>query len=160
LSHSAKSRRTSSRLLPAVLIASATALTTAARAPASESAFPASAKFETDNYLVEITASGPFKVGVAGTAKVTLTTKGVYHINAQYPYRFKAAAPPDGLSYPKPVLQRADGQFEEKRAVFSLPFVASQAGKFNVSGTFHMSVCSSGSCLVEKPLLDVAVTVE
>ncbi len=148
-------------LLAALLAASATALTATSRAPASEVAFPASAKLDTENYLVEITAAGPFKAGVQGTVKVTLTTKGAYHINAQYPYRFKAAAtPPSGLSYPKPVLQRADGQFEEKRAVFNVPFVASQAGKFNVGGTFHMSVCSAGSCLVDKPSLDVTVAVE
>ena len=147
-------------LLAVVLVATATTLTAATPAPASESAFPAAAKFETANYLVEIAAPGPFKAGVAGTAKVTLTTKGAYHINAQYPYRFKAAAPPNGLSYPKPVLQRADGQFEEKRAVFNLAFVASQAGKFNVGGAFHMSVCSADNCLVDKPSLDVTVSVE
>jgi len=147
-------------LLAAVLGATSTTLAAASPAPASDSAFAASAKFETENYVVQITAADPVKVGVEGTAKVTLTTKGVYHINPQYPYRFKAATPPSGLSYPKPVLQRGDGQFEEKRAVFNLPFVASQAGKFNVGGTLHMSVCSSGNCLVEKPPLDVTVTVQ
>jgi hypothetical protein len=141
-------------------IAFAAVTTAAADAPATESVFPASVKLETENFLVEIAAAGPYKVGVEGTAKVTLTTKGVYHINAQYPYRFKAAAPPAGLSYPKPVLQRADGQFEEKRAVFNLPFVASQAGKFNVGGTFNISVCSPGNCLVEKAPLDVTVSVQ
>jgi len=146
-------------LLAGVAVAAITTAAAASDAPAAESV-PASVKLETDNYLVEIAAAGPFKVGVEGTARVTLTTKGVYHINAQYPYRFKAAAPPTGLSYPKPVLQRADGQFEEKRAVFNLAFVASQAGKFNVGGTFHMSVCSSGSCLVEKAPLDVTVSVQ
>lgn len=147
-------------MVAAVAVATVTTAAAASDAPATDSAFPASVRLETENYLVEIAAAGPFKAGVEGSARVTLTTKGVYHINAQYPYRFKAAAPPSGLSYPKPVLQRADGQFEEKRAVFNLAFVASQAGKFNVGGTFHMSVCSSGSCLVEKAPLDVTVTVQ
>jgi hypothetical protein len=146
--------------LSAVLVACATSLTVAASSPASTPAVAASTKLETDNYLVEITAAGPFKVGAEGLAKVTLTTKGAYHVNPQYPYRFKAGAPPSGLSYPKPVLQRADGQFEERRAVFSLPFVTDKAGHFNVGGTFHMSVCSAASCLVDKPALDVVVTVE
>ena len=153
-------KRTPRALLASILGAAVTTLTAASPAPASESAFPAAAKFETPNYLVEIAAPGAFKVGVEGTAKVTLTTKGAYHINPQYPYRFKAAEPPHGLSYPKPVLQRADGQFEEKRAVFKLAFVASQPGKFNVGGAFHMSVCSEGNCLVDKPALDVTVSVE
>jgi len=150
------------RLSPSVrpLLAAVALVTVSSSAPAADAAFPAAAKLETADYLVEITAAGPFEVGMEGRAKVTLTTKGAYHINSQYPYRFKAAAPPPGLSYPKPVLQRADGQFEEKRAVFNLAFVASQAGKFNVGGTFHMSVCSSGSCLVEKAPLDVTVSVQ
>lgn len=142
--------------LAAVTLALVTAATTHTEAAAE----PLSVKLETDHYLVELTAPGPFKAGVTGSAKVTLTTKGAYHINAQYPYRFKAATPPSGLSYPKPVLQRADGQFEEKRAVFNVPFVASQAGNFNVGGTFHMSVCSENNCLVEKAPLDVTVNVQ
>lgn len=147
-------------LLAAVAVATVATVAMASQAPTPEAAVPASVKLENENYLVEIAATGPFKVGVEGTAKITLTTKGAYHINAQYPYRFKAAAPPSGLSYPKPVLQRADGKFEEKRAVFNLAFVASQAGKFNVGGTFHLSVCSTGNCLVEKAPLDVTLSVQ
>jgi hypothetical protein len=152
--------RSTRPLLAFILVAAGTTLAAASQALASDSVFPLAAKFETANYLVEITAPGPFKVGAEGAANVTLTTKGAYHINAQYPYRFKAAAPPNGLSYPKPVLQRADGAFEEKRAVFKLPFVASQPGKFNVGGAFHLSVCSAENCLVDKPSLDVSVSVE
>ena len=117
-------------------------------------------KLETDTYLVEITAGGPFKAGSAGSVKVTLTTKGAFHINGQYPYRFKAAAPPDGVSYPKPVLERADAQFEEKKATFTVPFLASRAGKFNVGGVLNMSVCSAGSCIVQKAPLEISVTVQ
>ena len=144
------------------VVASLALLTAATPAPASEyqQALPLAAKFENDNYVVEMTAAGPFKIGVEGTAKVTLTTKGAYHINPKYPYRFKTAAPPNGLAYPKPVLQRDDGRFEEKQAVFNVAFVASQAGQFEVGGAFHMSVCSAENCLVDKPSLAVAVRVK
>jgi hypothetical protein len=144
-------------LLASVLVATVTAL--AAASHASEPARP-TAKFETPNYVAEITATGPYKVGVAGTAKVTLLAKGGYHINPQYPYRFKTAEPPKGLSYPKPVLERVDGQFEEKRAVFSLAFVATETGQFDVGGALHMSVCSANNCLVDKPALAVSVKVQ
>jgi hypothetical protein len=156
----ARSTQSARPLLAALAVATLTTVAAAADAPPAEVTFPAAVKLETENFLVEITAAGPFKVGKEGTARVTLTTKGVYHINPQYPYRFKAGTPPGGLAYPKPVLQRADGQFEEKRAVFNLAFVASQAGTFNVGGTFHLSVCSPGNCLVEKAPLDVAVSVQ
>ncbi|MEO6601891.1 MAG: hypothetical protein ABIQ16_18580 [Polyangiaceae bacterium] len=119
-----------------------------------------SAKVETDTYLVEITAPGTYKPGATGTVRVTLTTKGAFHINGQFPYRFKAGAAPEGVTYPKPVLERPDAQFEEKKAVFNVPFVASHAGKFTVGGIFHLSVCSAGSCIVKKAPLEVSVNVQ
>ena len=132
----------------------------AEEAPVRLAAPPPAPKLETDTFLVEITAGGPYKSGAAGSVKVTLTTKGVFHINSQYPYRFKAASPPEGVSYPKPVLERGDAQFEEKKAVFTLPFVASHAGKFTVGGVFSMSVCSAGSCIMQKASLEIPVTVQ
>jgi hypothetical protein len=123
-------------------------------------AVPASTKLETENFLAEIGAAGPYKAGVAGSVKISLTTKGVFHINGQYPYRFKAGPPAEGVSYPKPILERADGQFAEKTAIFTLPFVATHAGTFNLGGVFHMSVCSPASCLVQKAPLEIAVTVQ
>jgi hypothetical protein len=153
----------SPRTVLATLVIAAAVPATHARA-ASETepsgAFPASAKLETDNFLAEISPVGPYKAGAPATVKVSLTTKGVFHINGQYPYRFKTAPAPDGLTYSKAVLERADGQFEEKTAVFTLPFVASHAGTFNVGGVFHMSVCSPTSCVVQKAPLDVTFTVQ
>jgi hypothetical protein len=134
-----------------------------ARASSEERADPAqptTAKAEADTYLVEITAGSPYKVGATGSVKVSLTAKAGFHINDQYPYRFKTSPPAEGVSYPKPVLERADGQFEEKTAVFHLPFVASHAGEFTVGGVLNLSVCSPASCIVQKAPLDVSVTVQ
>ena len=123
-------------------------------------ALPSAAKLETDNYLVEIAATGPYQAGAAGSVKLTLTTKGVFHINALYPYRFKTTTPADGVSYPKPVLERADGQFAEKTAVFNLPFVAGHPGTFDLGGVFNLSVCSPNSCLMQKVPLTLSVAVQ
>ena len=146
----------------ASLLLAPTVLTGSARAASdveTAQALPAATKLEADSYLVEITPLGPYKAREDGNVKVTLTTKGVFHVNAQYPYRFKTAAPPAGVSYPKPVLERADGQFAEKTATFQLPFVANHAGTFEVGGVLHMSVCSPNSCIVQKAPLDVSVNV-
>jgi hypothetical protein len=153
----------SSRTVLATLIIAASVPAARARAASNtepSGAVPASAKVETDNFLAEISAVGPYKAGAPATVKVSLTTKGIFHINGQYPYRFKTAPAPEGLTYSKVVLERADGQFEEKTAVFTLPFVASRAGTFNVGGVFHMSVCSPTSCVVQKAPLDISVTVQ
>jgi hypothetical protein len=154
--------------MPAVvaLVLFASALPSANARAASEGpearALPSAANVEVDTYRVEMTTAGPYKSGAAGSVKITLTAKAGFHINGQYPYRFKASAsaPAEGVSYPKPVLERADGQFDEKSAVFSLPFVVGHAGKFAVGGVLNLSVCSPASCIVQKAPLDVTITVQ
>jgi hypothetical protein len=118
-----------------------------------------STKIEADSYLVEISAGSPSRAGATGSVRVSLTAKGGFHINDQYPYRFRALSPVDGVSYPRPVLERSDGQFEEKSAVFQLPFVASHSGQFSVGGVLSLSVCSPTSCIVQKAPVAVTVTV-
>lgn len=143
-------------LLGAFLVPTVSARAASEAAPAQ----PSTAKVEADTYLVELTASGPYKVGATGSVKVSLAAKAGFHINDQYPYRFNTSPPAPGVSYPKPVLERADGQFEEKAAVFNLPFVASQAGQFTIGGVLKLSVCSPASCIVQKAPLAVSVTVQ
>jgi hypothetical protein len=120
---------------------------------------PTVASAAAETYLAEITARGPYKVGQQGSVTVSLTAKAGFHINDQYPYRFKTEPPTEGVSYPKPVLERADAQLEEKTAVFELPLVARRSGQFMVGGVLNLSVCSATSCVVHKERLDVTITV-
>jgi hypothetical protein len=143
-------------LLSAFVVPAASARASGEAAPAQ----PSTAKVEADTYLVELSAGGPYKAGATGSVKVSLTAKAGFHINDQYPYRFNTTPPAPGVSYPKPVLERADGQFEEKAAVFNLPFVASHAGQFTVGGVLKLSVCSPASCIVQKAPLAISVIVQ
>lgn len=121
----------------------------------------ATAKSETENYIAEIKTTGSYKAGAEGTVEVTLTPKGGYHTNAQYPYKFKLNDPaPEGVSYPKPILQRADGSFEEKKGSFKVPFTAAKAGNVTIAGVLSLSVCSDANCIMDKVPLDVAVEVK
>jgi hypothetical protein len=121
----------------------------------------AGAKAESENYIAEIKVTGPYAAGKEGTVEVVLVPKGSYHINAQYPYKFKATDPaPAGVTFPKPLLQRADGTFEEKKGSFKVPFVAAKAGKATVSGTLSLSVCSDANCIMDKVELAVDVDVK
>lgn len=151
------------RIALAVLLSAAMLRAASARAEGeagADRAQPAATKVEAEPYLVEISAGGPYKVGATGNVKVSLTAKAGFHINDQYPYRFKASPPAAGVSYPKPVLERADGKFEEKAAVFDLPFVAAHPGQFAVGGVLNLSVCNATSCIVQKAPLDVTITVQ
>ena len=116
---------------------------------------------DTDNYLAEIKAVGSYKPGAEGAVNVFLTPKGGYHTNAQYPYKFKLNdPPPDGVTFPKPVLVRADGTFEEKKGSFKVPFVAAKAGTVTIAGTLFLSVCSDANCIMDKVPLEVPVDVK
>ncbi len=117
-------------------------------------------KVDAENYTVEL-KGGSYKAGAEGTFDVLLSSKGSYHINDKYPIKWKTQDPaPDGIKYPKTVLQRADGTFKEKEGSFKVPFIAAKAGKTKVSGTFHFSVCSDANCLMEKLDLDLDVDVK
>jgi hypothetical protein len=118
-------------------------------------------KAETENYAAEIKAAGECKAGAECVAEVTLLPKAGYHTNDQYPYKFKTTDPPaDGVSYPKPILQRADGAFEAKKGSFKVPFSAAKAGKATVGGTLHLSVCSEANCIMDRVPLEVVVDVK
>ena len=116
---------------------------------------------ESPNYAVQLVPSGPCHKGQTCTADVIIQAKGDYHMNDKYPYKFKVQEPPaEGLKYPKPVLGRDDGQFEEKRAVLKVPFVVETAGDKKVGGTLPFSVCSSQNCLMDKQALETTVKVD
>ena len=121
---------------------------------------PTGSKAEGANYTAEMVAVGAYKAGTEGNVQVTVVPKGGYHINPQYPYKFKANAPGEGLTYPKPTLARADGKFEEMRGTFQVPFVAAKAGKATVGGMLNLSVCSAANCVVDKVPLELVVDVK
>lgn len=113
-------------------------------------------KVETETYLIEMKLAGACKAGSECIAEVTLTAKDKYHTNAQYPYKFKLADPaPEGVTFPKPILQRADGKWEEKLGSFRVPFVIAKPGKAKIGGTFSLSVCSEANCIMDKQPLEI-----
>lgn len=116
---------------------------------------------ETLNYKLTLEAAGPYKKGEQGVVKVVLVTKGDFHINEQYPYRFVVQDPPaDGVKYPKASLRRADGVFSKTTAEMAIPFVVDRTGEVKVGGTFSLSVCTASNCLLDKRPLELPITVE
>jgi hypothetical protein len=161
-------RSTSARcaLAAVALLALGSACSRSEAAPNVESppaapAVPAASRVDADTYTAEIRLSGAAKAGEESIAEVVLTPKRDYHINKAYPYKFKTLDPaPDGVKFPKPVLQKADGTFDEKSGKFRVPFVVAKAGKAKVGGTLSLSVCSEANCIMDKKELEVAVDVK
>jgi hypothetical protein len=119
-----------------------------------------SPRAETDTYIAEMKAGGTYAAGQEGTVDITLTPKGAYHISAEYPYKFKAGDPPDGVTYPKTALSRADFDASDGKGHFKFPFVPARAGRVTVGGTFSLSVCSDANCVMDKVSLEVPVDVK
>lgn len=123
-------------------------------------AFAASKK-DAQSYNLELKATGPYKKGVEGTVEIQLTAKPGFHVNGDYPAKFKVADPaPEGITFPKKVLKKEDGKFEEAKASLKIPFTADKAGKAKIAGVFQFSVCSDKNCFMEKAELDVEVDVK
>jgi hypothetical protein len=120
----------------------------------------ANASYETANYKVRLEPVGTFKKDEQGVVNVVLETKGEYHINDKYPYKFAVQDPaPEGISYPKKVVRREDGKFETRKAVLPVPFVPGKTGDLPVGGTFSLSVCTDANCLMDKQSLEITVKV-
>jgi hypothetical protein len=118
-------------------------------------------KAEGEHYSIEMKATGDYKVGQEAAVEVTIVPKAGYHINAQYPYKFKVAEPAaEGVVYPKPLLKRADGTFTEQSGSFKVPFTASRAGKTKIAGVLSFSVCSEANCLMDRQPLALDVDVK
>lgn len=121
----------------------------------------AESKKDAQSYTVELTAKGPYKAGVEGKAEIVLAPKAGFHVNPDYPAKLKLQDPaPEGVTYPKKVLKKEDGKFEEKGATLPVPFTVAKAGKAKIGGTFQFSVCSEKNCFLEKVDLEVEVDVK
>jgi hypothetical protein len=119
------------------------------------------AKVDAEQYAAKMETVGDYKAGAEGKVRVTVDAKKPYHINDKYPYKLKVPSPaPDGISYPKAIVAREDGKFDERQGSFELPFVAAKAGTVNVSATLFLSVCSEANCVMEKQELSLDVDVK
>lgn len=118
-------------------------------------------KVEGEHYTIEMKPMGEYKAGQEAAVEVIIASKAGYHINAQYPYKFKLAEPaPAGVTYPKPLLKREDGTFSEQRGSFKVPFTASKSGKAKIAGVLSFSVCSEANCLMDRQELALDVDVK
>lgn len=122
---------------------------------ASEGASP---KVETANYTIEIRPKSGYAKGSEGAFEVVLETKGDYHINEQYPYKFTPKET-EGAAFKGPV-GREGGQFDKTKAVLTVPFTPTKAGSVVVGGKLSLSVCSDKNCLMEKQDLELPVAVK
>lgn len=144
----------------------------ASAAPSSPAA-PASASVDTDKYSLELKPVGKYAKDKEGVVQIVLKTKGDFHVNDEYPTKFKAAKS-DGVKYDVEILSKAkqpDAFVMEKCAAgagkdafsctltVNVKFVPTASGTAKLSGELNVGVCNKETCLVEKKTLDLSVPV-
>lgn len=110
-----------------------------------------------DNFFVDAT---PVECAAGAPCSVTLkvVATGDFHINDEYPYKFKAddAAGVDFLGTDaagKNTFSKTAGDWqksEEKVGAMKVKFKIADPGTKTVGGTLKLSVCSGASCLLEQ----------
>jgi hypothetical protein len=111
-----------------------------------------------DNFFVDVIAPNDCVTGSACRAALKLVATGDFHVNDEYPYRFRAEDTPgitfvgtDGLG--KNVFSKAAGDWtkgDAKSGSMALTFLPLEKGSKTISGTFKVSVCSAENCLLEQ----------
>ena len=136
--------------------ASAAALPAAPAAAEPAPATPAASKYSEAAFELELSPKGEYASGKAGEADIVLNAKAPFHVNQQYPYKFKLKESP-GVSYPNMVVSKEAVKLEPARATLPVTFTP-EAGKHTVSGQLSFSVCTDDKCVIEKR--DLALEIE
>ncbi len=121
-----------------------------------------------DNFFIDTAPPSGCAPGATCAVDVRLVATGAFHINDEYPYRFKADDAKD-LQYfgadsaGKGVFSKAAGDWSKtdpKSGAMTVKFAAASVGQKTVAGTLKLSVCSEANCLLEQRQLAVAVDVK
>lgn len=129
------------------------AVTSAAPAPPATSAGP---EVKAKTFTVKL-VGGQAHAGSEDSVEVSVVPAAGYHVNEEYPYKFKLDPPPANVSYPKDVVTEVTRT--PQLATMKIPFTATKEGTVRVSGTCNVSVCNPDQCIIEKVPLATDVTV-
>jgi hypothetical protein len=124
-----------------------------------QAAEPAKASAETDAYSVALKAPTSVKAGALSTLEVSVTPKAPFHCNMEYPYKLKLEPNP-ALALRGDAITKEAFQISAEGTKLQVPFTATKAGQYVVTGQLSFSVCKDDQCLVERQALSVAILAE
>ncbi len=119
------------------------------------------------DYFVDLAPAGGCAAGETCSVALKLAARGDYHINDDYPYKFKADDAP-GLEFlstgegGKNVFSKSGNSWaktSEKTGAMTILFKPSEGGSKTVEGVFKFSVCSPQNCELEQQRVKSAVGV-
>jgi hypothetical protein len=119
-----------------------------------------------DHFFVDVDPGPPCAAGATCTASVKLTATGAFHVNDEYPFKFKADEGEAGLEFlgkgseGKNVFSRQDGDWRkdaEQTGTMSVGWRVEQPGTKKLSGLLKLSVCSAQACQIDKASVQTTV---
>jgi hypothetical protein len=120
------------------------------------------------NFFVDAAPGGDCVSGATCTVSLRLVATGDFHINEEYPYKFKADDVP-GVTYlgtdaaGAGTFSKAANNWQKTGAQtgsMTLSFQSADKGTKNLSGTFKLSVCSAATCQLEQQPVSTAVAIK
>jgi hypothetical protein len=111
-----------------------------------------------DQYDVKV-KSPSAKANERAVATVSLSPKGGFHVNTEYPVKLTVTAP-DGVKVEKEKQTKDDAKrFEKAGLDFEVAFVAGASGRKSFTGELRFAVCTDTECKpsTEKVAFDVDV---
>lgn len=123
---------------------------------------PASTKVTGNNFAVDVTSPG-CRVNEPCTVTLRLSALNAFHINKDYPYKFIGTPGPNvTFLTDNATFDKASGDYKpegEKNATLTVRFKPTSAGEAKVTGKYKLSVCADEQCLIEQPVITLAVPV-
>jgi len=117
---------------------------------------PAASKYSEANFDLTLSPKGAYASGQAAEAEIVLVAKAPFHVNQNYPYKFKLRDAP-GLKFANPVVGKDAVKLEPARATMPVAFTPDSAGKHTLAGQMSFSVCTDDKCMIEKRELSLDI---
>lgn len=115
---------------------------------------------EDPTFTLSAVAAGPYTANTLGHFVLSLTPKGEYHVNEEYPIAITMSAP-TGVTLAKTELAKDDAaEFSAKTARFDVPVTPTQAGEHHVTAKVSFAVCTPENCVPDERTLDLALLVQ
>lgn len=116
-------------------------------------------KLSESAFDLELRAKGPYTAGQQAEAELVLDAKPPFHVNEEYPYKFKLKEA-SGVKFASAVVGKDAAKLEKQKVTMPVTFTPEAAGKCTVAGQLAFSVCTDDKCLIEKRDLALVVDVK
>jgi hypothetical protein len=118
-----------------------------------------------ESYFIDAAPEPACTSGGKCRVALKLVATGDFHVNDQYPYRFKAdeARAVQFLGTDaagKNVFSKSAGdwaQTDAKSGVMTVQLTPAEKGDVAIGGVFKLSVCSAQNCLIEQPQMRITL---